>query len=75
MADHTDAVLKVVQAVVDAIKSVDLDVDVAATVRSITLTCVETGAFNIDVVSTEDVDQARYELGIQQILKGGSDAP
>lgn len=75
MADHTDDVLKVVKAVVDAIKAVDLDIDVAATVRSVTLTCIETGAFNIDVVSTADVDQSRYELGIQQILKGDCDGP
>lgn len=75
MADHTDHVLIVTKSIVSALKNLDIAVDVAAVIKSVTIECQTVGVFGVKLESHADIDDARFNHELHNFLSGVDDEP
>ncbi len=68
--DPTDTLIRLSRAVLDAVLNTDMEVDVGRTLKSITVTAEGSGVFTLDVQSDADIDTARLQDALEEIMKG-----
>ena len=69
-SDPTAVLITVAQAIVNAVTNADMEVDIGAVVRSITVRCNGTGDFEVEIDTEAVVDQPQLDAAIEQMLKG-----
>ncbi len=70
MTDPTITLIAVVQAVVTALQTVDLEFDVGSVLQSLAVRCNGPGQFHVTVEADPEIDIERLDAAIQQLLKG-----
>lgn len=69
-SNPTDTLIMLGQAVLDAVLSTDMEVDVGSVLKSITVRAEGSGVFVLEVESDADIDTARLNDSLEQIMKG-----
>lgn len=73
MDAHTSRVVLIAKAIVTALKDLDIAVDVAAVLKSVTVECHTVGVFNVKLESHAAIDDARFEAELIKFLTGDTD--
>lgn len=66
----TDTLIMLGRAVLDAVLNTDMEVDVGSVLKSITVKAEGSGVFVLEVESDADIDTARLNDSLEQIMKG-----